>query len=54
MVADVISRVRILGLYQDNGNEDAPPAVDDVIDNIIEEFHPTDIVPRRQSITWKN
>ena len=47
MVANVISRFRTLGLYQDNSNEDVPPTVDDDVKNIIEEVHSTNIVPRR-------
>ena len=31
---------------RDNGNEDVPPALEDVIENIIEEVHCTDVVPR--------
>ena len=37
----------MLGLHQDNGNEDVPPTVDDVIKNIIEEVHSTDVAPQR-------
>ena len=47
VVANAISGLRTLGLYQDNGNKDVPPTADDVIKNIIEEVHSTDIVPRR-------
>ena len=43
----MISRLRTLGLYQDNGNEGVPPTVDDIIKNIIETVHSTDIVPSR-------
>ena len=31
VVADSVSRLRMLGLYQDNGNEDVPPTVAAVI-----------------------
>ena len=47
VVTNAISRLRMLGLYQDNGNEDVPPTVDDVIRNIIEEVHSTGIAPKR-------
>ena len=47
VVANAVSRLRMLGLYQDNGNEDMPPTVDDVIKNIIEEVHSTNIAPKR-------
>ena len=47
MVADAVSRLRMLGLYQDNGDEDVPPIVDNVIENIIEEVHSTDVAPKR-------
>ena len=46
VVADTISRLRRLGLYQGNGNEDVLPTVDDVAKNIIEEVHSTDVVPK--------
>ena len=45
MVADAIAWLRTLGLYQDNRNKDLQPAMDDVIKNIIEEVHSTDVVP---------
>ena len=45
VVANAISQLRTLGLYQDNSNEDMPPTVDDVIETIIEEVQTTDIVP---------
>ena len=47
MVANAVSRLRILDLYQDNGNEDVPPTVDDVIKNIKVEVHTTDVAPKR-------
>ena len=46
MVANMISRLKTLGLYQDNDNEDVPPTLEDVIENIIEEVHSTDVVLR--------
>ena len=45
MVANAIFQLRTMGLYQDNGNEDVPPTIDIVIENITEEVHSTDIVP---------
>ena len=45
-VTDTVSRLRTLGLYQDNNNDDVPITTEDVIENIIEEIHSTDIVPR--------
>ena len=47
MVADAISGFRMLGLYQDNGNEDVPSTVGDVIENIIEEVYSTDVAPEK-------
>ena len=47
VVANPLSRLRMLGLCQDNGNEDVPPTVHDVIKNIIEEVHSTEITPKR-------
>ena len=38
-MADTISRLRILGLYQDNGNDDLSRMDDNVVDNIVEEVH---------------
>ena len=40
MVADKISQLRTLGLY-DNGNEDVPITTENVIENILEEVHLT-------------
>ena len=36
MVADAVSLLRTLSLYKDNGNEDIPITMEDVIKNIIE------------------
>ena len=47
LVADTVSRLSMLGLYQYNGNEDVPPKVKDFIENIIEEVHSTDVAPKR-------
>ena len=46
MVANMISRLRTLGLYQDNGNDDVPLTLDDVAENIIEEVYSMDAVPK--------
>ena len=47
VVANAVPILRMPGLYQDNGNEDMPLTVDDVIENIIEEVHSSDIAPKR-------
>ena len=39
VVADAISRLRMLGLYQDNGNTDLAKTDDDIVDNVME-CHP--------------
>ena len=36
VVADAISRLRTLGLYRDNDNEDEPYTIDDIVENIVE------------------
>ena len=46
MVANVISRLRTLGLYQDNGNNDVPLTLEDVVKNIMQEVHSMDAVPK--------
>ena len=46
VVADVKSQLRTLGLYQNNGNEDIPVTTEDVIKNIIEEVHLTDVIQK--------
>ena len=43
MVADVISRLKTLGLYQDNGNDDLAKTDDNVVDNIMEQVHATEL-----------
>ena len=48
VVADVISRLRAFGLYQDNDNEEVQVSLKDTIENIIEEIHsiePTSKIP---------
>ena len=46
MVADVISRLRASGLYQDNNNEEVQLSLEDVIENIIEEIHSIESTPK--------
>ena len=46
VVANTVSRLRTLGLYQDNDNKDVPLTTEDIVKNIIEEVHSTDIVPK--------
>ena len=45
MVADVISRLRTYGLYQDNNSEEVKMSLEDAIENIIEEIHHMNSVP---------
>ena len=45
IVANVISSLRTLGLYQDNGNDDVTTTDDDVVENVIEEAHAIKWVP---------
>ena len=45
VVADAISRLRTLGLYQDNGNDNLATTDDDVVENITEEVHAIKWVP---------
>ena len=45
MVADAISRLRTLGLYQDNGNTDLAKTDDDIVDNTVEEVHAIEWIP---------
>ena len=47
MVADAISRLRTLGLYQDNDNEDVPSTVENIVENIIKEIQSADTAPRK-------
>ena len=51
IVANAVSHLKTLGLYQDNDNDDVPITTKDVIKNIIEEVHSTDVVPR--TLTYK-
>ena len=41
VVADAISRLRTLGLYRDNDNEDEPSTIDDIVKNTVEEINST-------------
>ena len=45
VVADAVSWLRTLGLYQDNDNEDASHSTEDVVKNIIE-IHRTEITQK--------
>ena len=45
LVADIISRLRTLGLYQDNGNDDLATMDDDMVKNVIQEAHAIEWVP---------
>ena len=47
VVSDAISRLRTLGLYRDNDNEDEPSTIDDVVKNIIEEINSADSAPKK-------
>ena len=49
VVADGISRLRTLGLYQDNNNEDIPSSIEDVVENIIEEVHSADTATKKST-----
>ena len=47
LVADAISRLRTLGLYKHNDNEDEPAIIDDIVKNIIEEINSADSAPKQ-------
>ena len=49
VVAVAISRLRTLSLYQDNGNDILATTDDDMVENIIEEFHAIKWVPSSAS-----
>ena len=46
VVADAISQLRTLGLYQDNDNKGIPLTTDDVIKNMIQEVHLTEVIQK--------
>ena len=46
VVANLISRLRTLGLYQDNGNNDVQLTLEAVVKNVIAEVHSMDAVPK--------
>ena len=46
VVADTVSQLRMLGLFQDIDNEDIPTSTEDVVENIIEEIHSTEVIQR--------
>ena len=45
VVADTISQLRSLGLYQDNGSDDITTTDDSVVENVMEEVHAIELVP---------
>ena len=45
VVANTTSRLRTLGLYQDNGNTDLDKTDDDTVDNVVEEVHAIEWIP---------
>ena len=49
VVTDAIPKLRTLGLYQDNGNDDIATTDDDVVENIIEEVCAIKWVPNSAS-----
>ena len=46
IVADAVSWLRTLSLYQDNDNEDVPLSTEDIVKNVIEEFYSTQVTQR--------
>ena len=51
MVADMISRLRMYGLYQDNNNEEVQLSLEDAVENIIEEIHNINSAPTTTTYT---
>ena len=47
VVADAISRLQTLGLYQDNDNEDIPAMIEVVVKNTTEEIQSTGTAPSK-------
>ena len=45
MVADAVSRLRTIGLYQDNDTKEAEPLLEDAVVNILEEVHNFHSIP---------
>ena len=52
-MADAISRLRTLGLYEDNGYDDLSTADSNMVENIIEEAHAIEWVPNSASYNMK-
>ena len=53
VVADAISQLRTLGLYQDNGNDDIMTTEDDVVKNVREVVHAIERVPNSPSYNMR-
>ena len=51
MTADVISRLRTSGLYQDNNNEEVQLLLEDAVEKIIEEIHNINSAPTTTTYT---
>ena len=49
VVADAISTLGTLGLYQDNDNKDVPSSIEDIVENIIKEVHSADTAPKKST-----
>ena len=54
VVADAISQLRTLGLYQDNGNDNIATTDNDVVENIVEEAHAIKLVPNSVGYNMEN
>ena len=50
VVADGIGRLRTLGLYKDNDNEDEPSTIDDIVENVIEEINSAGSAPKETDL----
>ena len=50
----MISRLRTLSLYQDNGNDDLAKTDDDMVDNIMDEVHAIEWVPNLSATKWRS
>ena len=53
VVADVISKLRTLGIYLDNGNDDLAKMDDNVVDSIMDEAHAIEWVPNSAIYTME-